>query len=54
MFTGDLLALQPRGCELAAGLRHVDGFPVLGLLRRLRPARDHQSTVDLPVASLAG
>jgi len=25
-------------CELAASLRHVDGSPVLGLLRRLRPA----------------
>ncbi len=25
-------------CELAAPLRHVDGFPVLGLLRGLRPA----------------
>ena len=25
-------------CELAAPLRHVDGFPALGLLRGLRPA----------------
>ena len=37
MFTGELLALRSRCCELAASLRHVHGFPVLGLLRRLRP-----------------
>ena len=37
VFTGDLLAFQSVGCELAAPLRHVAGFPGLGLLRRLRP-----------------
>src|SRR5512134_3136472 len=30
----------PDGCRKpAASLRHVDGFPALGLLRRLRPAQ---------------
>jgi len=37
--TGDLLVFQFFCCELAACLRHVDGFPVLGLLCRLRPLR---------------
>ena len=37
VFTGDLLAFQSCHCELAAPLRHVTGFPDLGLLRRLRP-----------------
>ena len=36
IFTGDLLALPRTPCLLAAVLRHVDGFPVLGLLRPLR------------------
>jgi len=34
-----LLAFQHCGCELAAALRPVAGFPDLRLLRRLRPAR---------------
>lgn len=38
IFTGDLPAFQYLGCGLAAALRHVRGFPALGLLRRLRPA----------------
>jgi hypothetical protein len=54
MFTGALLALQSRCCELAASLRHVHGFPVLGLLRRLRPSPGHQPTAGLPVTALAG
>jgi hypothetical protein len=37
VFTGDLLAWQHPRCGLAAALGHVDGFPVRGLLRRLRP-----------------
>jgi hypothetical protein len=39
VFTSALLAFQHSGCELAAALRHAAGFPDLGLLRRLRPAR---------------
>jgi hypothetical protein len=31
-------AIPQPPCELAAPLRHVDGFPALGLLRGLRPA----------------
>jgi DnaB helicase-like protein len=38
IFTGDLLAFQSCHCEPAAALRHVPGFPRLGLIRRLRPA----------------
>jgi len=38
VFTGVLLACQFHHCELAGSLRHVAGFPVLGLLRTLRPA----------------
>ena len=37
MFTGDLLAFQSTCCGFAALLRHVVGFPDLGLLRGLRP-----------------
>ena len=37
VFTGDLLAFQSLRCGLAALLRHVAGFPDLGLLRGLRP-----------------
>ena len=37
VFTGDLLAFQSHRCGLAAPLRHVAGFPGLGLLRGLRP-----------------
>ena len=37
VFTADLLAFHSQHCELAAPLRHVAGFPVLGLLRGLRP-----------------
>ncbi len=37
VFTGDLLACQSRHCGLAVPLRHVAGFPDLGLLRGLRP-----------------
>lgn len=37
VFTGDLLACQSADCERAAALPHVPGFPVLGVLRRLRP-----------------
>jgi len=39
VFTSDLLAFQHPGCGLAASRGHVDGFPALGLLRRLRPTR---------------
>jgi hypothetical protein len=38
VFTGDLPPSQSLCCELAAALRHVTGFPGLGLLRRLRHA----------------
>jgi hypothetical protein len=44
VFTGDLLAFQSVCCEPAAALRHVAGFPGLGLLRRLRPTQ--APTVD--------
>lgn len=37
VFTGALLAFRRIDCELAGPLRHVDGFPALGLLRALRP-----------------
>ena len=37
VFTGDLLAFQSTCCGFAALLRHVVGFPDLGLLRGLRP-----------------
>ena len=37
VFTGDLLAFQSTHCRFAAPLRHVAGFPDLGLLRGLRP-----------------
>ncbi len=37
MFTVDLLACQSTCCGFAALLRHVAGFPDLGLLRGLRP-----------------
>jgi len=37
VFTGDLLAWQLHNCGLAGSLRHVRGFPTLGLLRTLRP-----------------
>ncbi len=37
VFTIDLLTFQSVRCPPAAALRHVHGFPVLGLLRRLRP-----------------
>src|ERR687892_1439112 len=37
VFTGDLLTFRSRNCELAVPLRHVRGFPTLGLLRGLRP-----------------
>ncbi|MDQ6945558.1 MAG: hypothetical protein M3256_04635, partial [Actinomycetota bacterium] len=36
IFTRDL-RLQRFGCDLAGALRHVAGFPVLGLRRPLRP-----------------
>jgi len=38
VFTSDLLVFQSEHYGLAACLRHVSGFPALGLLRRLRPA----------------
>jgi hypothetical protein len=38
VFTGDLLTFQNPYGWLAGSLRHVDGFPGLGLLRTLRPA----------------
>jgi len=47
VFTGDLLAFQSCCCGLAAALRHVRGFPALGLLRRLRP-RAGSSADDAP------
>ncbi len=37
VFTGDLQAFQHPCCQLAGSLRHADGFPVLRLLRSLRP-----------------
>ena len=37
VFTGGLLPLPWRYCSLAGSLRHVRGFPTLGLLRTLRP-----------------
>jgi hypothetical protein len=37
VFTGDLLAFHYFHCGLAGSLRHVRGFPTLGLLRTLRP-----------------
>ena len=54
VFTGDLLAFQPLRCELAAPLRHVAGFPDLGLLRGSVPSRGHQPTTGLPATGLAG
>jgi hypothetical protein len=36
VFTNDLPPFHSLRCELAAALRHVAGFPGLGLLRRLR------------------
>ena len=36
-FTGDLLTFQRLCCWLAGSLCHVHSFPVLGLLRTLRP-----------------
>jgi hypothetical protein len=44
VFTGDLLAFHTAPCRFAAPLRHVAGFPDLGLLRGLRPISD--SSVD--------
>ena len=38
-------------CRLAGPLRHVTGFPALGLLRGLRPTPAHQSTTRLPAAA---
>jgi hypothetical protein len=38
VFTSDLLPFLSRVDRLAASLRHVAGFPDLGLLRRLRHA----------------
>jgi len=49
MLTGALLTLPSRERELAAPLRHVDGFPVLGLQRGLRPTRQQQPTTGLPL-----
>ncbi len=40
-------------CELAAALRHVIGFPDLGLLRRLRPT-PRRSTDDAPIPTRPG
>ena len=37
VFTGDLLTLPVPLLRLAGSLRHVRGFPALGLLRTLRP-----------------
>src|SRR5436190_21546499 len=37
VFTGDLQAFQPPHCGHTGFLRRVHGFPVLGLLRTLRP-----------------
>jgi len=37
VFTGDLLTFQQPPCQPAGSLRHVTGFPGLGLLRTLRP-----------------
>ena len=37
VFTVDLLTFQSQRCGLAVPLRHVAGFPALGLLRGLRP-----------------
>ena len=37
VFTGDFLACHSHNRGLAGSLRHVGGFPVLGLLRTLRP-----------------
>src|SRR5712691_9987831 len=41
-------ASWPCSTSAANSLRHADGFPVLGLLRRLRPARRQQQTTRLP------
>jgi hypothetical protein len=53
VFTGDLLACQLRHCELAGSLRHVAGFPGLGLLRTLRP-NPGPSADDEPARRPAG
>ena len=42
-----LSASQPLLHPTAVALPHVTGFPGLGVLRRLRPTHDHQSTVDV-------
>ena len=47
VFTGDLLTFQSRRCDLAVPLRHVAGFPGLGLLRGLRPIPE-PSADDVP------
>ena len=48
VFTSVLPAFQHFRYRLAGPLRHVTGFPGLGLLRGLRPTRCHQSTTGLP------
>ena len=53
VFTGDLLACPVLLLRPAGSLRHVAGFPGLGLLRILRPARGHQPTTGLPATTLA-
>ena len=47
MFTSVLLIFQSNYCKLAGSLRHVAGFPDLGLLRTLRPALS-ASADDVP------
>jgi hypothetical protein len=47
VFTNDLLIFQSLRRELAGSLRHVAGFPDLGLLRTLRPAPG-SSADDVP------
>ena len=54
-FTGDLQPIQCQSCGLAAALRHLAGFPDLGLLRRLRPsARPTADDGPVPTAGLDG
>src|SRR5437660_2008447 len=52
VLTAGLLAPQ-QGCTLAVRLRHVDGFPALGLLRGLRPLGSYRPTTCLPLTCLA-
>ncbi len=40
VFTGDLLLFRSEDCGVAGSLRHVAGFPGLGLLRTLRPVAE--------------